>query len=381
MKTLRIMICAGEISGDMYGAVLVRELRRITGREIEFFGIGGDRMKEEGVELFAHASQIGVMGFVEVAKRASMFLRLEKTLKGLLRKRKPDLLLTIDYPGLNMRLAAEAKKLGIRTAHYVCPQVWAWKQGRIPKIAAIYDRLVALFPFEPKLFAGTNLAVDFVGHPLVDQIEEFRKEPKTPLPWGEGHKIAIFAGSRHNEVKRILPDVLAGAAMAEERLGPCTFLLPVPSAERAEDVRATIAAATRKPRHIEVVEGRSRQVLLEAEAGIVKSGTSTLEAALLDCPFFLVYRANGLSFRIGKLLVGKRIRFIGLVNIVPDRSICPELIQDDLTPEAVRDNLVSLILDSEVRARQKEGLADVRHLLGEAGATRRAAELFAKELE
>ena len=167
---------------------------------------------------------------------------------------------------MNLRLAASAKKLGVPAVHCVCPQVWAWHRGRIPKIAATLDALVCFFPFEPELFDGTGLKTFFCGHPLVDSVAaSLREEEGGPsLPWGEGRRVALFAGSRRNEVRRILPDVLAGAALAEKEVGPCTFLLPVPTAERAEDVRAAIAATTHRPRRVEVVEGRSRRVLREA---------------------------------------------------------------------------------------------------------------------
>ncbi|MBQ3811341.1 MAG: lipid-A-disaccharide synthase, partial [Kiritimatiellae bacterium] len=238
-RPLRIMVSAGEISGDMYAAAIVRELRRLAApRVLEVFGLGGDRLREEGAELFEHASRTGVIGIWEVLKRARFFSRLLRTMKAALAERRPDLLLTVDYPGMNLRLAAEAKKLGIPAVHYVCPQVWAWHRGRIPKIAASLDRLIALFPFEPALFAGTGLDVRFAGHPLVDAVAASLREEADapPLPWAPGaRRIALFAGSRRNEVRRILPDVLAGAAMAEEALGPCSFLLPVPTAERAAD--------------------------------------------------------------------------------------------------------------------------------------------------
>ena len=380
-RHLQIMICAGEISGDLYGAALVRQLRaQLPDASVSFFGIGGDRMREEGVELLAHASQTGVIGFWEVLKRIRFFSKLLKKLAALLVDRKPDLLLTIDYPGMNLRLAKKAKSLGIRAVHYVCPQVWAWHRDRIPKIAADVDQLICLFPFEPKLFDGFGLDVRFVGHPLVDQIAAFRAAPHPPLPWGNGHKIALFAGSRRNEVTRLLPDILAGAKMAEERLGPCSFLLPVPTEERADDVRSLLARLPQKPKHVEVLVGHSRQVLEEAEAAVVKSGTSTLEAALLDCPFVIVYRVSFSTYAIMKhLLTG--VRFIGLVNIVPDKPICKELIQYGLTPKAVCDELVALVDDADYRNRQKTGLAEVRALLGNAGATERAAATIAAALK
>ena len=375
-QPLRVMICAGEISGDMYGAALVRELRARSPRPLECFGLGGDRMREEGVELYEHASKTGVIGFLEVAKRIRFFARLFRRLRGVLDERRPDLLLTIDYPGMNLRLAREARARGIPAVHYVCPQVWAWHRDRIPKIAASLDGLICLFPFEPALFEGTGLRARFAGHPLVDQIAASLREPADPLPWGEGRRVAVFAGSRRNEVRRILPDVLAGAAEAEERLGPCTFLLPVPTAERAADVRAVLARARRRPKRVEVIEGRSRQALREAEAAVVKSGTSTLEAALLGCPHVVVYRVGWTTYAVMRRLL-TAVRHIALSNIVPGRTVATELIQGALTPEAVRDELVALLSDPEKRAAQLAAFEETRRLLGGEGATARAAAMLA----
>ena len=202
------------------------------------------------------------------------------------------------------------------------------------------------------------------------------EEGGAPLPWGEGRRVALFAGSRRNEVRRILPDVLAGAALAEEELGPCTFLLPVPTAERAADVRAAIAETTRRPRRVEVVEGRSRRVLREAEAAVVKSGTSTLEAALVGCPHLVVYRVSWLSYAILRRLI-TGVRWIGLSNIVPGKDVAKELIQGALTPQAVRDELVALLADPARRAAQLADFEATRRLLGGEGAIERAADFVA----
>lgn len=371
------MVCAGEVSGDLYGAALVRALRARLGADTEFFGLGGDRMREEGVELYEHASRTGVIGLWEVAKRARFFSRLLRRLRGALAERRPDLLLTVDYPGMNLRLARAAKGLGIHAVHCVCPQVWAWRRGRIPKIAASLDALVCFFPFEPELFEGTGLETFFCGHPLVDSVAASLREEEggPPLPWGPGRRVALFAGSRRGEVRRILPDVLAGAALAEEAVGPCSFLLPVPTAERAEEVRAAISATARRPRRVEVVEGRSRRVLREAEAAVVKSGTSTLEASVVGCPHLVVYRVSWLSSVILRRLI-TGVRWIGLSNIVPGKDVAKELIQDALTPEAVRDELVALLCDPARRAAQLSDFAETRRLLGGGGAIERAADFI-----
>ena len=377
---IRLMVCAGEVSGDLYAAALVRELRKICApRPVEVFGIGGDALAAEGASLRAHVSRTGVIGLWEVAKRARFFSALLRDLRGDLAARRPDALLTVDYPGLNLRLARSAKELGVTAVHWVCPQVWAWHRGRIPKIAAALDCLVALFPFEPALFEGTGLDVRFAGHPLIDQLAEFSRAPREPLPWGEGVKVALFAGSRTSEVRRLLPRVLAGAALARKRLGRCSFVLPAPDAFRAAEIGAGIAAAGFGQDAFRVVEGRSRQVLAEADLAIVKSGTSTLEAALLGCPHTIIYRVSTPSYMVLKRLV-TGVSHIGLPNIVAGRTVCTELIQDAVTPERICEEIVSLASDKARRERALAAFGEIRRALGGEGATGRTARIVAEAL-
>jgi lipid-A-disaccharide synthase len=366
------MIIAGEVSGDMHAAALLREFRRICPRPVEAYGIGGDQLAADGVELFAHADQTGVIGFWEVAKRFRFFRGLLRRMAAVLDTRRPDLLLTVDYPGFNMRLAAQAKSRGIRTVHYVCPQVWAWHRERIPKIAAIFDRLITIFPFEPALFDGTGLDVVFAGHPLVDRAAETRTEPPPALPWGPGHRVALFPGSRPGEVQRLLPDLVAAACEVERRIGPCTFLVPTPTEAIALHVERVLAGLRAKPAHIAIARGNSRHVLLQAAAAVVKSGTGTLEASLLLCPAVIVYRTSTLSYLLFKRLI-TGVRHIGLVNIIADREVCRELLQDDLTPTALADELVRLLDDPVARDAVLDGMRAVNVALGGDGAAARAA--------
>lgn len=426
---LRVMILAGEVSGDLHGAALLRELRAIVApRPIEAFGIGGDVLRAEGMELFAHTDQTGVIGLWEVLKRARFFRRLLRTMTRLLDERRPDLVLGIDYPGFNLRMAARAKARGIPVAHYICPQVWAWHRSRIPKIARVLDLLVTIFPFEPALFEGTGLRVVFAGHPLVDQLAALRravderevpspeskvqspkfqvprpkshvprpevgtgklanwqtgkpagKAPAGALPWGEGRRVALFPGSRPNEVRRLLPDILEAARRTDAAVGPCTFLIPTPTDGVRDLVEAEIARIADKPARLTVVRGESRLALLQAEAAVVKSGTSTLEASLLLCPEAIVYRVSSLSYHILKHLI-TGVKHISLVNILADREVCREFIQDALTPEALAAELVNLLHDSAYRDSMLDAMQKVNDSLGGEGASRRAAEAVAELL-
>lgn len=371
-KPLRLMIVAGEASGDLHAAALLRELKVLSPRPIEAFGIGGDQLAADGMELLAHAEQTGVIGFWEVAKRARFFRNLLRRMTALLVSRRPDLLLTVDYPGFNMRLAERAKADGIPTVHYICPQVWAWHKERIPKIAALFDRLITLFPFEPPLFEGTGLDVVFAGHPLVDRVAETRAAASPLLPWGTGRRIALFPGSRAAEVQRILAILVAAARDVERRAGPCCFLVPAPSEAVERQVRGALARLDDKPTQIEVIRGNSRHVLRQAEAAVVKSGTGTLEASLLLCPSVIVYRTSWLTYRVFKRLI-TGIRHIGLVNIIAGRTVCRELIQGDLNPQSLADELVRLLDDPEARGGILEGMREVNAALGPEGASLRAA--------
>ncbi|MGI5868344.1 MAG: lipid-A-disaccharide synthase [Kiritimatiellia bacterium] len=376
---IRILVLAGETSGDMYGAAILRELRAIAPRPLECYGLGGDQMKAEGVELFAHASVTGVMGFWEVLKRYRYFSRLLKTITGLLDTRRPDIVLTIDYPGFNMRIAEQAHRRGIRTVHYVCPQVWVWHRERIPKIARIFDRLIALFPFEPTLFDGTGLNITFEGHPLADQVAATLAEPPPDLPWGEGRRIALFPGSRPAEVARLLPVEIEAACRLEAAAGPCSFIIPAPTPSTRRAVEAILAKLPRKPATLAVSDGQSRHILRQAEAAVIKSGTSTLEASLLLCPCVIVYKVSPLTFAIGRRLV-KGVSHVGLVNILAKRTVCRELIQDDMTPETVAAEMTRILSDDDYRNTMLEGMREVNAQVGPPGATARAAKQILLEI-
>lgn len=373
------MLVAGEISGDLHAAAIVRELRRICPRPLEIYGIGGDRLAEEGMEILEHVDKTGVIGFWEVARNFRFFSGLVKRMSRLLDTRPPDLLLAIDYPGLNQRLASRAFAKGIPVVQYVCPQVWAWRRGRIASIAAVLDRLITIFPFEPPLFEGTGLDVVFAGHPLADRAEETRAEPRADLPWGAGKRIALFPGSRPMEVQRIIEDLVAAAVLAEEQIGPCSFIMPTPTRAIESLVQESLSRISKKPRHLKTVFGQSRQVLLQADAAAVKSGTGTLEASLMLCPATIVYRTSRLTYLILKNLIDG-VNHIGLVNIVAGKEVCRELLQDELTPQALAAELIHL-LEPQRRETMLLEMQAVNKALGGSGSARRAAKAVLEILE
>ena len=373
-KPIKIFICAGEPSGDLHAGALMGALKRTLGRPVAFRGFGGDLMRREGAELLYHTDQVALIGITPILMNLPFLLRVMGEMKGEIRRWKPDLVITVDYPGMNLRLAKFAHGLGIPAVHYICPQVWAWHRGRIPKMARMMDQLLCIFPFEPALFKGTGLDVRFTGHPLVDRAAETRAEPEVRLPWGEGHRIALLPGSRSTEITRILPRLLLAAVLLEKRMGePCTFLIPSPSTRMRALAEEVVARSPVRPSRLDFVDGHARQILMQAEAAAVTSGTATLEAALMRCPTVLVYLASKVTGWVARLLV-KGVRFLGLANIIADRSVMPELLQEDFTPEKLAAILEGYLKDPEIRAKTLGDLDEVIRLLGDGRASERAAD-------
>ncbi|MDD5706353.1 MAG: lipid-A-disaccharide synthase [Kiritimatiellae bacterium] len=369
---LRVLIVAGEASGDLHAAALMRELRARSPRPIVFRGIGGDGMRAEGLELLCHIDRTAVMGYWEVLRHLRFFARLMREMRLELASWRPDMLLTVDYPGFNLRLAAHAHVRGIRTVHYICPQVWAWHRGRVPHIAAILNQLIAIFPFEAACFEGTALSVFYAGHPLVDRARETLARPEAPLPWSAGRRIALLPGSRATEIVKLLPDMLSAAARLERKLGACAFLVPAVSPAMRTLAEQVTAGCRERPTSVSFVDGQAREVLRQAEAAAVASGTATLEAALMHCPTVLVYRTAWPTYAIGRLAI-RGVRHIGLANIVAGREVMPELIQRDLTPAALTERLERYLADPAARAAALADMDEVCRALGGGGAAGRAA--------
>lgn len=374
-EALKIFIGAGEASGDMHAAALMRALKaQLAPRGVVFRGFGGPAMREEGAELLFHTDQTAIMGITPVLKNLPFLLRMKRTLQREMLAWRPDLVLTVDYPGMNLRLAAFAKARGFRTAHYICPQVWAWHRGRIPKIAKTLDALLCIFPFEPPLFSATPLRPVFVGHPLVERAEETRQKPAPALPWGKGrHRVALLPGSRAGEIRRILPRMLAAAEMLSPKLaGGCAFVIPAASAGARREIEAVVGTrfGHLKPA---VVDGSARDVLAQAECAAVASGTATLEASLMRCPTVLVYAVSSLTYFLGRLLI-HGVKFIGLANIIAGREVMPELIQGDFTADELATHLHAYLADASVRAEALRLLDRVNAKLGGPGASARAAK-------
>ncbi|NLL84044.1 MAG: lipid-A-disaccharide synthase [Lentisphaerae bacterium] len=377
---LRILVVAGEPSGDLHGAALIRALQEQTTQPIIFRGIGGDAMAAAGVELLYHTDQTAVMGVFEILKNISFFKKMLRRLIAELNSWQPDLILTIDYPGFNLRLATAARKKGFHTIHYISPKVWAWNSRRIPRIARAFNTLLTIFPFETDCYQNTGLPIVYVGNPLVDRTAETLAETPPRLPWADNtRRLALLPGSRRPEIERIFPDMLRAAAELDATLPDgCTCVVPTPN-RTIRDLAERVAAKTKhRPARLHFVDGQTRHVLHQAEAAIVASGTATLEACLMRCPTLLVYRMHPLTATIARLLV-HGTKYAGLANIIAQRCntgtapVMPELLQEAFTPKAAANYIKCYLTDPTERERTLTSYDDVIKALGPGGVSIRAA--------
>ncbi|MBC7187725.1 MAG: lipid-A-disaccharide synthase [Calditrichaeota bacterium] len=371
------MIIAGEASGDLHGSSLALALRQLD-PELELFGIGGDRMQRAGVELLYHASQMAYMGFTEVLRHLPALRRAFSRTLHEATVRRPDLVVLIDYPGFNLRFAEAAKRRGLKVLYYIVPQLWAWRRGRLTKMARSVHAAAVIFPFEEPLFASAGIPTTFVGHPLLDvlRVTDDRQaffarhglDPQRPL-------LALLPGSRIQEVRSLLPVML----QAVDKLRPTLPGLQAVVAKAdtvADDVYAPLLAA--HP-HIATARGDTHACLKHADAAAVASGTATLEAACLGTPFVLGYRVSWLSYQLMRRLI--RIPYIGLVNVVAGKQVVRELVQGDFAPEPLAAELNMLLQDQTRREAMRRELRLVAEKLGSPGAARRTAELALRLME
>jgi len=368
-----ILVVAGEVSGDLHAAKVVRAVKACS-PESTFWGIGGDELRAEGVELLEHTDQMSVMGIIEVLKHYRFFKNVLSQVLAEVDRRKPDTALLVDYPGFNLRLAAELKKRGVKVYYYISPKVWAWNKKRIPKMAQVIDRLMVIFPFEVEVFKGSGLQVDFVGNPLVEQIDEFLSSNVQSLPRQSDRLIALLPGSRRQEIERILPTMLEAAKKLEAQFPDLSFMIATPNERIEKIVNEQIYQCPDKPLRLDVICGNARELMRQAAAAIVTSGTATLETALIGTPHILVYKTSAFTYWFAKAVV--KISYLGLVNIVADRSVCPELIQQDATPEALAAETAKLMADTPERESMLEGYAEVRKILGSDSAAENVAKIL-----
>ncbi|HEX6851049.1 MAG TPA: lipid-A-disaccharide synthase [Candidatus Polarisedimenticolaceae bacterium] len=373
----RIVISAGEASGDRLGAGLARALRERR-PDVELVGMGGDEMAASGVRLVQHASEVAVVGFVEVIRHLPAIRRAMASLETLLDDERPELVVPVDFPDFNLRLAARAHARGIPVVYYVSPQVWAWRRGRVRTIRSIVRRMLVLFPFESAFYASEGVPVTFVGHPaaaggIPRDTASLRRGIGLP---DQGPVVALLPGSRRGEVTRHLPILLEAARLLRRRIPSASFVVPQARTLPA-GLLEEIVAASRLP-GVLVHAGDYPGVLHLCAAGAVASGTATLDAALAGLPTVVVYRMQALSYLLARRLV--QVPHIALPNLVAGRRIFPELVQEAFTPEAVAGTIASWIEDDEAARRVRDALGELRAQLCGEGAFDRAAQAVLDEL-
>lgn len=366
----KVMISVGEASGDLNGASVASALRTIE-PTVRILGMGGSMMRAAGVEIVYDIADLGVMGLIEVVKSLPKLLRLRAFLADVMRREQPDVLVVIDYPGFNTRLAKVAKSLGIPVVSYISPSAWAWGRGRAKEVAALVARVAAIFPFEAEVYRQAGANVTFVGHPLLDIVKptmskeaayrHFGADPLRPV-------VLLMPGSRRQEIDTLLPVMLAAAEKIAEKAPFCQFFLPVASTISQEIMQNIINGC---PVPIKLTSGQVYDLMLIGDVAVAASGTVTLEASLLGLPTVIIYKMASLTYWLGRLLV--KIPHIGLPNIVAGRAIVPELIQDGASAENIAAETVSILRDTGRRARILADLAEVKERLGESGAVGRVA--------
>lgn len=356
---MRYYIIAGEASGDLHGSNLIKEIHK----QDEFADIrcwGGDKMQAAGSTLIKHYRDLAFMGFVEVIKHLPTILNNIKKCKADIASYKPDVLVLIDYPGFNMRIAEWAHTVGIKVVYYISPQVWAWKENRVKKLKRDVDKMLVILPFEVQFYKKHNWEVTYVGHPLIDVV--LAENEKKPQENGDKPIIAILPGSRSQEIQTKLPVMLT---MVDHFPGYRFVIAQAPS--QPDEIYQQIIGN----RHVELARGNTYGVLQQATAALVTSGTATLETALFGVPQVVCYKGNPLSFWLAKKLV--KVKYISLVNLIMDKMVVKELIQDDLNEQNLKGALTELVNNPTHLAQLKSDYKQLWHKLGDKPASQNAA--------
>lgn len=375
---MKIMFSAGEASGDMHAAAVAAEIRRLC-PDAELFGMGGASMARAGVCILYDIKDLGIIGVVEVIRHLPLFFRLRDLLREAMEREKPDVLVCVDYPGFNMKIAHLAKTMGIPVVYYIAPTIWAWNKSRAKPIARDVAQVASIFPFEAEAYRRAGARVTFVGHPLADVVKPSMTEDEALTHFGadrDARRVLLMPGSRKNEVAGLLP-VMLEAARRLHRDMKCQFFLPRAETIPREMLDGMLADAPELS--VKVTEGRQYDLMRICHACAASSGTATLETALMELPTVLTYRLAPVTWMLAKLLV--HVKYAGLPNLLLDREVTPELLQDRVTGGNIYTILHTWLTDENARQANIQGLREVRTALGEGGAVRRTAELVLRTAE
>ncbi len=364
-RAREVLFVAGEASGDLHAAGVASALAQLR-PDLRLTGVGGQRMREAGIELLEDTSRMAVMGFVEVLRHVPAHYALLRRLRARLQSGRVALLVLVDYPGFNMRVAAEARRAGVPVLYFITPQVWAWRKNRLTRMAQVISRAAVILPFEEKLLRDHGIDATFVGHPLLDRAEglpsceEARERLGIPA---DGPLLALFPGSRAQEIERHLDAFVATARLLEQEVRGLRVVVSVASTVTIDPARCPYP----------MIESGSLMLLRASTAALCKSGTTTLESAVAGCPLIVAYRTSKWTYEVARRVV--EIPRIGLVNVVAAREVAREFVQDAVEPRAMADALLPLLRSGPERNRMREALTRVRASLGRPGAAGRVAQI------
>ncbi|HIP38695.1 MAG TPA: lipid-A-disaccharide synthase [Desulfocapsa sulfexigens] len=374
----KVMIIAGEASGDLHGARLVKAMLAKRS-DLSFCGMGGKELIAAGVDVLFDAKKIAVVGLAEVFSHLPDILKARKILKTTLREEQPSLLILIDFPDFNLMLAKFAKKLGIPVFYYITPQVWAWRTGRVETISERVDRVGVILPFEEEFFRSHGLDAEYVGHPLLDSVKITCNRDE----FCQSHEIdsgsiciGLLPGSRKKEIASLLPILLQTALRLQQTSKKkMVFLLPLASTISEKEIRENGLDDFGEELDIRLIKENRYDMMAACDAAVVVSGTVTLEMALLDTPMVVIYKVSSGTYRLGKLLINKDLKYFSLVNLIAESDVVPELFQEEVTPERIEEEVSAILFDTERRDKMLRGLELVRERMGDAGASEKAAGL------
>ena len=365
----KLMIITGEVSGDLIGAALLREIKSIK-PHLNIVGIGGDNMREEGMEIIFHSDQMAFLGFVEVVKHLPFIRQVQKKLIEIIKKGKVQNVVLIDYPGFNLSIAKKLKQLDVKVIYYVSPQIWAWAKGRIKKVKKYVDKMLVVFPFEVEFYRKENIDVEFVGHPLVERVSRYEFLNKDEfyskfMIESEKEILLVMPGSRKQEVKEILPEAIKAAGKLANKFN---LQIVVARSKNIDDEYFRRISGSEK---FILIEDYNYELMKYSSFGIIKSGTSTLEAGYFSLPMVIVYKTSPITYLIGKQLV--KLNKIGMVNILLDEIVVSELIQNNASAEKIFKEASNILSDDQVYKNMKLKLDEVKRKLGSDGASEKAA--------
>ncbi|UCF56958.1 MAG: lipid-A-disaccharide synthase [Deltaproteobacteria bacterium] len=371
-KSKRVLIVAGEASADLHGSNLVRAMKRLDS-STTFWGIGGKQMEEVGVKILIPASDMAVVGLTEVLSRLHRIAKARLELKNLLKNNPPHLLILIDYPGFNIHLAGVARRYKVPVLYYISPQVWAWRTGRVKKIARRVDRMAVILPFEEDFYRKKGVDVEYVGHPLLDSIPNHLDKDEITQKMGLENAypvLGLLPGSRNEEIRNLLPIMVKAVEMLSSRYPYLKCILPIAATIKPDLVQSFLSQSRVE---INISPGDIYETLTACDLALVTSGTATLETAIMGVPMILVYRVSPLTFWVGKMVI--KVPHLGLANLVAGESIIPELIQNDVTPDRLTHEALEILECGQKRENMIQKLGKVKEKLGGAGASERTAKI------